>query len=64
MSLAHLVLPALRWRDDAGAYRMDGGDVAEALRTGAGGFILFGGTAEAAARLTAELRERAGRPLL
>lgn len=64
MSLAHLVLPALRWQDGAGAYRMDGGDVGEALRAGAGGFILFGGSAEAAARLTAELQERAGRPLL
>ena len=64
MSIGHLVLPALRWRDDAGAYVMDGGTLEQAFALGVGGFILFGGTAEAAARLTAELRERAGRPLL
>ncbi|HSE27992.1 MAG TPA: glycoside hydrolase family 3 N-terminal domain-containing protein [Gemmatimonadales bacterium] len=64
MSLAHLVLPALRWREDAGGYAMDGGTLERALAFGVGGFILFGGTAEAAARLTRELRERAGRPLL
>lgn len=64
MSVAHLILPALRWRDDAGAYVLDGGSLEEALAAGVGGFILFGGTAEAAARLTTGLRERAGRPLL
>ncbi len=64
MSIAHLVLPALRWRGDAGAYAMDGGTLEQALALGVGGFILFGGTAEAAARLAGGLRERAGRPLL
>lgn len=64
MSIAHLVLPALRWRDDAGRYVMDGGTLDEAFALGVGGFILFGGPAEAAAHLTAELRRRAGRPLL
>lgn len=64
MSVAHLVLPALRWQGGADGYVMDGGALAEALAVGVGGFILFGGTAEAAARLTASLRDRAGRPLL
>jgi beta-glucosidase len=64
VSIGHLVLPALRWREDAAAYAMDGGTLAQAFALGVGGFILFGGTAEAAARLTAELRDRAGRPLL
>lgn len=64
MSVAHLVLPALRWRSEERAYAMDGGSVEAALALGVGGFILFGGTAEAAAQLTTELRERAGRPLL
>ncbi len=64
MSVAHLVLPALRWRSDAGAYVMDGGALGDALALGVGGFILFGGPAEAAARLVAELRRRAQRPLL
>ncbi len=64
MSIAHLVLPALRWRDDTGGYAMDGGTLDQALSLGVGGFILFGGTAAAAARLTGELRERAGRPVL
>jgi beta-glucosidase len=38
--------------------------VTRALRTGAAGFILFGGTAEAAREASRELTERAGRPLL
>jgi beta-glucosidase len=64
VSIAHLVLPALRWRDAAAGYAMDGGTLEEAFGLGVGGFILFGGTADAAARLTGELRDRAGRPLL
>src|SRR5439155_611755 len=35
-----------------------------ALAAGVGGFIVFGGTREAVATLTRELREQAGRPLL
>lgn len=58
-----LILPALRWRDDTG-FAHEAGTIAEALRFGAGGFILFGGRPEAVRALTTELRERAGRPLL
>jgi beta-glucosidase-like glycosyl hydrolase len=58
-----LILPALRWRDDTG-FAHEAGTIAAALGFGAGGFILFGGRPEAVRKLTAELRERAGRPLL
>ncbi len=58
-----LILPALRWRDDTG-FGHEAETIAAALEFGAGGFILFGGTPEAVRRLTTELRERAGRPLL
>ncbi len=58
-----LILPALRWRDDTG-FGHEAGTIAAALRCGAGGFILFGGRPEAVRALTAELQERAGRPLL
>ncbi len=58
-----LILPALRWRDDTG-FAHEAGTIAAALGFGAGGFILFGGRPDAVRALTAELRERAGRPLL
>jgi beta-glucosidase-like glycosyl hydrolase len=58
-----LILPALRWRADTGFAHEDAA-IRAALEFGAGGFIIFGGTADAVARLTAELRERAGRALL
>lgn len=58
-----LILPALRWRDDTG-FGHEAATIASALKFGAGGFILFGGTPDAVRALTAELRERAGRPLL
>ena len=58
-----LILPALRWRDDTG-FDHEAEAIASALRFGAGGFILFGGKPEVVRALTADLRERAGRPLL
>jgi beta-glucosidase-like glycosyl hydrolase len=58
-----LILPALRWRDDTG-FAHEAGTIAAALGFGVGGFILFGGRPDAVRALTAELRERAGRPLL
>jgi len=58
-----LILPALRWRDDTG-FDHEADNIASALRFGAGGFILFGGKPEVVRALTADLRERAGRPLL
>ncbi|HEU5358198.1 MAG TPA: glycoside hydrolase family 3 N-terminal domain-containing protein [Gemmatimonadales bacterium] len=58
-----LILPALRWQAATGfAHEREAID--RALEFGAGGFIIFGGTADAVRALTAELRTRAGRPLL
>lgn len=65
MSVARLVLPALRWSAERRAYQLEGAaDASTALELGVGGFILFGGTADAAHRTIAELRDRAGHPLL
>jgi beta-glucosidase len=60
---ARLVLPALRWREDGG-FAAEAETIAGGLERGVGGFIVFGGTREAVAALTADLRRRAGRPLL
>jgi beta-glucosidase len=56
------VCPALRWR--RGSFRSEQAKIKAALAAGVGGFILFGGTRAAVAALTAELRTKAGRPLL
>jgi beta-glucosidase-like glycosyl hydrolase len=61
-SLARLVFPALRWR--RGSFAQERPKIDAALAAGVGGFIVFGGTREAVATLTRELREQAGRPLL
>ena len=58
-----LVFPALRWREETGFGHEDAA-IEAALRFGAGGFILFGGTADGVAELTGRLRRTAGRPLL
>jgi beta-glucosidase len=58
-----LVLPALRWRED-GDFAHEAPVIEAALRFGAGGFIVFGGTEASVRRLTSELRAAAGRPLL
>jgi beta-glucosidase-like glycosyl hydrolase len=60
---ARLLLPALRWREETG-FAHEGDAAARALDLGVGGFIIFGGTADAVRALTADLRTRAGRPLL
>jgi beta-glucosidase-like glycosyl hydrolase len=56
------VFPALRWR--RGSFASERPRIDAALAAGVGGFIVFGGTREAVATLTRELREQAGRPLL
>jgi len=61
MNIARLFFPAIRWQEDTG-YGLSGVDAA--LERGVGGFILFGGTAEAAAALTADLQRRSRHPLL
>lgn len=63
MNHARLVLPAIRWRESSG-FVAEGPSIAAALDLGVGGFIVFGGTADAVRTLTTELRQRAGRPLL
>jgi len=63
MNAGRLVLPALRWRDESG-FTHEHEAVESALSYGAGGFILFGGTAEAVMELTDRLHGSAGRPLL
>ncbi|HXM37993.1 MAG TPA: glycoside hydrolase family 3 N-terminal domain-containing protein [Gemmatimonadales bacterium] len=65
---ARLVCPALRSRGGSFAHERD--KIAAALDEGVGGFILFGGTAQAVRALTRDLKQRAGgaggagRPLL
>lgn len=63
MNPARLVLPALRWSGDTG-FDHEAQQIATALDLGVGGFIIFGGTAEAVSRLVASLRERSVVPLL
>lgn len=60
---ARLLLPALRWRAGEG-FGASSSAVEQGLELGVGGFIVFGGEAEAVRELTAELRERAPHPLL
>lgn len=61
--LGRLLLPALRAAPDGG-FAHEAAAIEQALGLGAGGFILFGGTAASVRALTAELVRRAGRPLL
>ena len=63
-SLARLVFPALRWRPSNGSFEHERRKIDAALAAGVGGFIIFGGTREATADLTRELRQQAGRPLV
>ncbi len=63
MTVSRLIFPALRWRDSTG-FDHEWESIRRALDLGVGGFIMFGGTAEAVSALTARLRQEAGRPLL
>ena len=63
MTVSRLIFPAIRWRDDTG-FDHEGDAVRHALALGVGGFIIFGGTAEAVRTLTSRLQREAGRPLL
>jgi beta-glucosidase-like glycosyl hydrolase len=60
---ARLLFPALRWSEESG-YDAVEGEVAEALRLGVGGFILFGGESERVRALVDDLRWRSPDPLL
>ena len=66
MTLGRLAFPALRWRSETGFAHEDRA-IDAALALGAGGFIVFGvpgARADEIGRLTEELQQRAGRPLL
>lgn len=63
MKASRLIFPAIRWRDDTG-FDHEWKSIRGALGLDVGGFIIFGGTAEAVRTLTAQLRREAGRPLL
>jgi beta-glucosidase len=66
MSAGRLVLPALRWRPETG-FAHESAAIDRALSLGVAGFIVFGTRGprwEEIARLTEDLRCRAGRPLL
>lgn len=63
MNVARLVMPALRWNGSTG-FAHEEELIRAALEAGAGGFIIFGGTAEAVRELSSELLRRAGRALL
>jgi beta-glucosidase-like glycosyl hydrolase len=66
MNLGRLAFPALRWRPTTGFAHEDG-PIDQALALGVGGFIVFGvpaARADEIGRLTEEIRQRAGRPLL
>jgi beta-glucosidase len=63
MKASRLIFPAIRWRDDTG-FGHEWESIRHALGLEVGGFIIFGGTAEAVRALTTQLRREAGRPLL
>lgn len=61
-TLARLVFPSLRFRQ--AGFGHERAKIDAALAAGVGGFIVFGGTADAVTRLTRDVHEQAGRPLL
>ncbi len=63
MTLAPLLVPALRWNSEHGFAHLRRA-IDDALGVGVGGFLLFGGPRAAVAELTAELHERSEIPLL
>lgn len=66
MSLGRLAFPALRWKPQTGFSHEDRA-IDHALELGVGGFIVFGvggARADEIAALTADVRRRAGRPIL
>lgn len=63
MNPGRLLFPAIRWQDGSG-YEAARDAIERGLTLGAGGFILYGGTSDAAAALIRELQERSPHPLL
>lgn len=62
-AVSRLLFPALRWAGEGG-FEDQADAIAAGLARGVGGFILFGGEAEAVRALTADLQARSDRPLL
>ncbi len=62
-ALARLVFPALRWRRRTG-FEHERPRIERTLKLGVGGYILFGGPAEAARALIRDIRGAAPHPLL
>ena len=60
---ARLVFPALRWRQRTG-FEHERPGIERTLALGVGGYVLFGGTAEAAGALIQDIRAAAPHPLL
>lgn len=60
---ARLFFPVVRWDEEHGFSGADA-EVERALELGVGGFIVFGGPAEAVRELTGGLRERSAHPIL
>ena len=63
-STARLLFPPIRWSRDDESYDEYRPVIEKGLEMGVGGWIIFGGPAEKVRELTAELRERAGHPIL
>jgi beta-glucosidase-like glycosyl hydrolase len=63
MSVANLLVPAIRWDAERG-WEAERPAIERALALGVGGFILFGGEQDAVRQLTKELRLRSTVPLL
>lgn len=60
---ARLLFPAVRW-DEQHGFESSRADLEGALDLGVGGFIVFGGEAEAVRALTSDLQARSEHPLL
>ena len=63
-SPARLLFPPIRWTADEGSYDAFRPTIEKGLELGVGGWIIFGGPADAVREITAEVRERAGHPIL
>ena len=63
MNVSRLIVPALRWHNETG-FAHESARIDDALALGVGGFIIFGGTAEAVRELTTSVATRSPHPLL
>lgn len=61
---ARLLFPAVRWNADDASYDAYRPTIQQGRELGVGGYIIFGGTADAVRDLTAELRDGSPHPIL